>query len=180
MYILYSGILSGKKCYVGVGGMHTISRYEAKSAVKHGAVLKSGVRVSKILPYVQNVLDVKNVVGSQPDSYSHSHSDMITANEKMEIDNNITNRNTDTNIGTGTVAGEEKVAGNVIEECSSKKNKKWELFGTGGVAALHDSAESVASGVNHYSLGIFDAVIVTGKNILHFRLFDLRTFITSM
>ena len=164
MYILYSGILSGKKCYVGVGGMHTISRYEAKSAVKNGAILMSGVRVSKILPYV------KKVLGS--DSYSHSHSDMTTADGKMKINNNTTdtntNTNTDTVTNTGTDTGEDKVAGNFLEECSLNKNKKWELFGTGGVAALHDSAESVASGVNHYSLGIFDAVIVTGKNIIHF------------
>ena len=164
MYILllYSGILSGNKCYVGVGGMHTISRYEAKSAVKNGAILKSGVRVSKILPYVKNVLDVKNVLGSE--SHSHSHSDMITADGKMKINDNTTNTSTNTN----TVTGEKKIAGKDTEECSLNKNKKWELFGTGGVAALHDSAESVASGVNHYSLGIFDAVIVTGMNIIHF------------
>ena len=158
MCILYSGILSGNKCYVGVGGMHTISRYEAKSAVGNGATLKSGVRVSKILPYV------KNVLGSE----SNSHSDMITADGKMKINNNTTSTNTNTNTNTNTGTSEEKVAEKNSEVCSLNKNKKWELFGTGGVAALHDSAESVASGVNHYSLGIFDAVIVTGKNIIHF------------
>lgn len=127
MYVPHSGILSGKKCYVGVGGMHTISRFEAKSAVKRGAILNSGVRVSKILPF-------KQTLGCDSDS------------------------------------GEGSLPRKVSEECSLNKDKnkdrKWELFGTGGAAALHDSAEKVASGVNHYSLGTFDAVILTGKNFL--------------
>mmetsp|Transcript_28349 Transcript_28349/g.27168 ORF Transcript_28349/g.27168 Transcript_28349/m.27168 type:complete len:500 (-) Transcript_28349:66-1565(-) len=87
----FFGILSGNECYTGVGGMHVISRYEATTAVTKGAVLKSGVRVSKILP----------------------------------------------------------------------TEDKWELMGLGGVAALHDSPEDVASRAFHHSLGIFDMVIVT-------------------
>jgi hypothetical protein len=147
MFISHSGILSGKKCYVGVGGMHTISRFEAKSAVKRGAILNSGVRVSKILPFKQNL---------------GSDSDVI-------VDGRIESTNS---------SGEESYPGKVNAECSSNKSqnkdenknkdkdRKWELFGTGGAAALHDSAEKVASGVNHYSLGTFDAVILTGKNFL--------------
>ena len=159
MHNLHSGILSGKKCYVGVGGMHTISRFEAKSAVQKGAILNSGVRVSKILPF-------ERTLGSD--------SDAIIVDGKIDKD-------TDS-------SAEASYPGKVSSECSLNKSedenkdvnkdenknqnqnqnngRKWELFGTGGPAALHDSAEKVASGVNHYSLGTFDAVVLTGKNVL--------------
>jgi hypothetical protein len=97
--------------------MHKISRFEANSAVKRGAVLRSGVRVSKIARPVENELKEKSQ--------------------------------------------EQGLNGCSGSECSIRR--RWELFGTGGVAALHDTAESTAAAATHHSLGQYDAVIVTGK-----------------
>ena len=116
--------------------MHTISRFEAKSAVNKGAVLNAGVRVSKILPFGNITL------GSESDAIVGSKTDV-----------------------NATSVDAETYTRSVRSECSL--HKEWELFGTVGVAALHDSAESVASGANHHSLGIFDAVIVTGKDFIY-------------
>jgi hypothetical protein len=120
--MLTSGILSCSKCYVGAGGMHKLSRFEANSAVKKGAVLNSGVRVSKIAPIAP-----------------HSCSPVALKTTLSKIPNNEAE------------PGEE-----------SSLTAKWELYGTGGIAALHDTAESTAALAVHHSLGLFDAVIVTG------------------
>ena len=103
--------------------MHKISRFEANSAVKKGAVLRSGVRVSKIVRPVGNELE--------------------TTDQELAEGNSI------------------DVIGCSGLESSNKR--RWELFGTGGVAALHDTAESTAAAAAHYSLGQYDAVIVTGE-----------------
>lgn len=94
-----------------------MSRFEANSAVKKGAVLKSGVRVSKIVPFASPACS------SIP----------------LQIPNNSTEPKEDL-----------------------VHTKKWELYGTGGMAALHDTAEATAALAVHHSLGLFDAVIVTG------------------
>jgi hypothetical protein len=120
--MLHSGILSCSKCYVGAGGMHKLSRFEANSAVKKGAVLNSGVRVSKIAPIAL-----------------HSSSPTPPKTTLSKIPTN---------------AAEPREESSVIA--------KWELYGTGGIAALHDTAESTAALAVHHSLGLFDAVIVTG------------------
>lgn len=121
---LNSGILSCNKCYVGAGGMHKLSRFEANSAVKKGAILNSGVRVSKIAPISQQYSS-----SGPPATLLSTTPSNPTGPREDPLD-----------------------------------TKKWELFGTGGIAALHDTAESTAALAVHHSLGLFDAVIVTGTN----------------
>ena len=113
--------------------MHKISRFEANSAVKKGAVLRSGVRVSKIVRPVVNELQ--------------------TVTEGLAEVNSI---------DTIGFSGSE-----------SSNKRRWELFGTGGVAALHDTAENTAAAATHYSLGQYDAVIVTGEPVRLFLFYIL-------
>lgn len=103
--------------------MHKISRFEANSAVKKGAVLRSGVRVSKIARPEDNELET---------------------------------------VMQGIVEGS-FISGIGCNGSESTTRRRWELFGTGGVAALHDTAETTAAAATHHSLGRFDAVIVTGE-----------------
>lgn len=103
--------------------MHKISRFEANSAVTKGAVLRSGVRVSKIAHPEDNELE--------------------TVTQGLAEGNFIS--------GIG------------CNGSKSSTRRRWELFGTGGVAALHDTAETTAAAATHHSLGRFDAVIVTGE-----------------
>jgi hypothetical protein len=152
MFILHSGILSGKKCYVGIGGMHTISRFEAKSAVKRGAVLNSGVRVSKILPFKQTLGSDSDVIVDGRIEKNTNSSDEESYPSKVNVECSL-DKNQNKNQNKDENEDNESQDRNKNED----KNRKWELFGTGGAAALHDSAEKVASGVNHYSLGTFDA-----------------------
>jgi hypothetical protein len=145
--------------------MHTISRFEAKSAVKKGAVLNSAVRVSKILPSTQTLgsdsdvivdgLIEKNTHSSGEESYPGKVNAECSLNKNQNNNKYTDNENLDENKNEDSNKNKNK-----------NKDRKWELFGTGGAAALHDSAEKVASGVNHYSLGTFDAVILTGKHFL--------------
>lgn len=106
--------------------MHKLSRFEANAAVKQGAVLKSGVRVSKIQPIAP-----------------HSGSPVPPKTTPCKIPNNV--------------AGPRE---------ESLLTRKWELYGTGGMAALHDTVESIAALAVHHSLGSFDAVIVTGTGTI--------------
>ena len=57
---------------------------------------------------------------------------------------------------SATVRGGERVA-----DMTQGDDGKWELFGTAGEAAFHDTADAVASKVAAASLGSFDAVLLT-------------------
>lgn len=139
---LHSGILSGNDCYVGVGGLHTICRYEANTAERKGAVINRGVRVSKIVP-----IDSED---NETNETNESNDNNIKRIRKAIDTKNETKKETKE---TKETKGKAKGKGMGL---------RWELFGTGGSAALHDTAESIAGNAVHYSLGKFDAVIVTG------------------
>ena len=129
--------------------MQKIARYEANAAVSKGAVLRSGVRVSKIVPAV--VQDLESISSSKANVIDP---DRVTAQ-------------------TDTETGDSKRDG----------RQKWELFGIGGTAALHDTAETIAARATHHSLGLFDAVIVTGAvdfSFFFFLLYFLTSFILRL
>ena len=134
-----SGILSGADCYVGVGGMHSIARYEASAAVKRGATLRSGVRVSKIFPLNKPLMVQRDDLESK-----RSRAIGVKRNEKW-----LGNENDDEETWN--------------EKGALNNSLKWELFGVGGTAALHDTAEITAAAAQHHSLGCFHSVIVTGS-----------------
>ena len=136
-----SGILSGADCYVGVGGMHSIARYEASAAVNRGVILRSGVRVSKIVPISKPLMVQRNDLEKK-----RNRPIGVERNEKW-----LGNENDDEETWN------EKGAGAV------SKSLKWELFGVGGSAALHDTAETTAAAAQHHSLGCYHSVIVTGS-----------------
>lgn len=115
--------------------MQKVSRFEASSAVQKGATLMSGVRVSKITRI--NRLPTTAVTAT--DNTQESKPDNM-----IDID-------------------PQKARNGSVSDSELALKGRWELFGTGGVAALHDTAESCAAAAEHYSLGIFDAVIVTGN-----------------
>ena len=48
-----------------------------------------------------------------------------------------------------------------VADLLRRPDGKWELFGTSGEAAFHDTAEAEASKVDPASLGVFDAVLLT-------------------
>ena len=139
--IANSGILSGADCYVGVGGMHSIARYEASAAVNRGVIVRSGVRVSKIVPISKPLM-----VQSDDVENKKNRAIGVERNEKW-LGNKNDDEETWNEKGTGAVS----------------KSLKWELFGVGGSAALHDTAEIIAAAAQHHSLGCFHSVIVTGS-----------------
>ena len=135
---------------MGVGGIHKIARFEASSAVKKGAVLRSGVRVSRITPISNQLLMLKKGGEEEGDGNDREASSGDRGDSKVP------------SVSRG--AEEElKVAGN--GEGSLENGLKWELYGVGGTAALHDTAEKTAAAAVHTSLGRFHSVIVTGQLI---------------